>query len=425
MKVGERIKFPRMWLARRRIEVPRIEDIRGAIVAELGKLGLQERIHPGMRVAVTAGSRGIANNVLILSTVVSELKRVGVQPFLIPCMGSHGGATPEGQLDVLKSLGVTEESVGCPIISQMDVVELSRTPEGFAVYIDKVAAGADGIVVINRVKPHTEYTGDLESGLMKMMAIGLGKHKGALTVHACALQCGYQVAVPSIAREILRSAPILFGLAIVENTYDETMRIVAVEPALFEETERELLKEAKDFLPRLPIDKLDVLIVGEMGKEISGVGMDTNVIGRVMVFGEPEPESPRITRIVALDLTEATHGNAIGVGLADFVTRRLADKIDRRVTYINCFTAMAPEKARLPAVGETDREAIEWAFLTAGILDPQQARVIKIKNTLHLDEIYVSDSLVPELQSKPGWKVSKEPLEMRFDPSGRLYFSKA
>lgn len=236
------------------------------------------------------------------------------------------------------------------------------------------------------------------------------------------MRCGYRVAIPSIANEILRSAPILFGLAIVENSYDETTRIIAVEPGLFEETERELLKEAKGFLPRLPFDKLDILIVDEMGKEISGVGMDTNVIGRVMVFGEPEPESPRITRIVVLDLTEATHGNAIGVGLADFVTRRLADKIDQRVTYINCFTAMTPEKARLPAVGETDREAIEWAFLTAGIVEPQQARVVKIKNTLHLDEIYVSESLAPELQDKPGWQVVKEPLEMQFDPSGRLYF---
>jgi hypothetical protein len=423
MKIGEEVRFPKMHFAQRGVDVPRLTDVRGAIVAELGRLGLQERIHPGMRVAVTAGSRGIANNVLLLSTVVSELTRVGARPFLIPCMGSHGGAIPEGQLEVLKSLGVTEESVGCPIISQMDVVELAHTPEGIPIYVDKVAAGSDGIVVINRVKPHTEYKGDIESGLMKMMAIGLGKHKGAVTTHTYALRCGYRAAVPSIAREILRSAPILFGLAIVENSYDETTRIVAVEPGLFEETERELLKLAKDFLPRLPIDKLDILIVDEMGKEISGTGMDTNVIGRVMVFGEPEPELPRITRIVVLDLTEATHGNAIGVGLADFVTRRLANKIDQRVTYINCLTAMTPEKARLPAVGETDREAIKWAFLTAGIVEPQMARVIRIKNTLHLDEIYISESLVSELQEKPGWKVVKEPLEMRFDPSGRLCFS--
>ncbi len=409
MKVGEGIKFPKMWPARRKIKSPKLEDIPGAIIAELGKLGLQKRIYPGMRVAITAGSRGIANNVVILSTVVSELRRLGAQPFLIPCMGSHGGATPEGQLEVLRLFGVTEESAGCPIISQMDVVELTHTQDGVPVYIDKVAAGADGIVVVNRVKPHTEYKGEIESGLMKMMAIGLGKHKGAFTTHSYALQRSYRVAIPLIAREILELAPILFGLAIVENTYDETAKIVAVEPKLFEETEKELLKEARDFLPRLPFDKLDILIVDEMGKEISGTGIDTNIIGRVMVVSEPEPESPRITRIVVLDLTEATQGSAVGVGLADFVTRRLVNKIDYRATYINCLAAMTPEKARLPMVGETDKEAIEWAFLTAGILDTEKARVVRIKNTLCLDEIYVSQSLVPELLAKPGWEVGRTP----------------
>jgi len=419
--IGEGIKFPKMRLAKRRIEVPKLADIQGAVIAELNKLDLPQKIRPGMRIAVTAGSRGIANIALILSTVVSELKRVGAQPFLVPCMGSHGGATAEGQLEVLHSLGVTEESVGCPIISQMEVVEISRTQDGIPVYIDKVAAGADGIVVVNRVKPHTEYKGEIESGLMKMMAIGLGKHKGAFTTHSYALQRSYRIAIPTIAREILKSAPILFGLAIVENTYDETAKVVAVEPNLFEETEKELLKEAKDFLPRLPFDRLDILIVDELGKEISGSGMDTNVIGRVMVFGEPEPESPRITRIVVLDLSKATYGSAIGVGLADFTTRRLANKIDYRVTYINCLTAMTPEKARLPMVGETDKEAIEWAFLTAGVLDPEKARVVRIKNTLHLDEIYISESLVPELQGKPGWEIEEREREIKFNAEGKIY----
>lgn len=417
----ESIRFPKLYLARRKVEVPSLEDVRGAIVAELSKLDLGKRIRPGMRVAVTAGSRGIANNVLILSTVVSELKKVDAQPFLIPSMGSHGGATAKGQLEILESLGVTEESVGCPIIAQMDLVEIARTPEGIPIYVGKAAADADGIVVVNRVKPHTEYKGDIESGLMKMMAIGLGKHKGAFSTHSYALQRGYRIAIALIAREILKSAPILFGLAVVENTYDETVKVVAVEPSLFEETEKELLKEAKDFLPTLPFDNLDILIVDEMGKEISGTGMDTNVIGRVMVVSEPEPEFPRITRIVALDLTEGTHGNAIGVGLADFVTRRLADKIDYRTTYLNCLTAMAPEKGRLPVIGETDKEAIEWAFLTIGIADPQQARVVEIKDTLHLSELYISSSLVPELKDKPGWEVEEKAREMQFDLVGKIY----
>lgn len=415
------MNFPKMFLASRKVEVPRIEDVPGAIASEIRRLNLQRKIQPGMRIAVIAGSRGITNNVLILATVVSELKKYGAQPFLIPCMGSHGGATPEGQVGVLTALGVTEESVGCPIISQMDVVKLGHTQEGIPVYIDKVAASTDGIVVVNRVKPHTEYTGDIESGLMKMMTIGLGKHRGALTAHKYAVQYGYQSVILSIAREILKSTSILFGLAVVENTHGETARVVAVEPDLFEEREKALLKEAKKFLATLPFHKLDILIVDEMGKEISGTGIDTNVIGRIMFIGGPEPESPRITRIVVLDLTEETCGSAVGVGLADFITRRLVNKIDYRVTYINCFTAMTPEKARLPAVAETDKEAIEWAFQTIGAVKPQQARVVKIKNTLHLDKLYISQSLLSELEAKPDWEVEQKAYEMRFDLEGNIH----
>ena len=415
------MNFPKMFLASRKVEAPRIKDVPGAIASEIRRLNLQRKIQPGMRIAVMAGSRGITNNVLILATVVSELKKYGAQPFLTPCMGSHGGATPGGQLEVLTALGVAEESVGCPIISQMDVVKLGHTQEGIPVYIDKVAASADGIVVVNRVKPHTEYTGDIESGLMKMMTIGLGKHRGALTAHKYAVQYGYQSVIPSIAREILKSASILFGLAVVENTHGETARVVAVEPDSFEETEKALLKEAKKFLATLPFHKLDILIVDEMGKEISGTGIDTNVIGRIMFIGGPEPESPRITRIVVLDLTEETCGSAVGVGLADFITRRLVNKIDYRVTYINCFTAMTPEKARLPAVAETDKEAIEWAFQTIGAVEPQQARVVKIKNTLHLDKLYISQSLLSELEAKPDWEVEQKAYEMRFDHDGNIY----
>jgi len=387
------------------------------------RLNIHGKIQPGMRIAITAGSRGIANNVLILATLVSELKAYGAQPFLIPCMGSHGGATAEGQLEILRALGVTEASVGCPIISQMDVVELGYTQEGFPVYIDKEAAGADGIVVVNRVKPHTEYTGDIESGLMKMMTIGLGKHKGALTAHRYSVQYGYQAVILSIAGEILKSAPILFGLALVENAYDETARVVALWPDSFEETEKALLEKAKGFLATLPFDKLDILIIDEMGKEISGTGIDTNVIGRIMFIGSPEPEWPRITRIVVLDLTEESRGSAVGVGLADFITRRLANKIDYRVTYINCFTAMTPEKARLPAVGETDREAIEWAFQTIGAVEPQQARVVKIKNTLDLSRLYLSQSLVSELNVKLGWQVEGKDHELYFDSEGNFHLS--
>jgi hypothetical protein len=414
------MSFPQMFLAERKLASPRIENVRQAIITEMQKLNLHLKVQPRMSIAITAGSRGITNNVLILATIASELKRYGANPFFIPAMGSHGGATAEGQRHLLQALGITEQSVGCPIISQMDVVELGRTREGIPVYIDKVAASADGVVVVNRVKPHTEYKGEIESGLMKMMTIGLGKHKGGYTAHSYAVQLGYQLAIPSVARVMLQKAPILFGLAVVENAYDETAIISAIEPELFEEIDRTLLKKARDFLPRLPFDRMDILIVNEMGKEISGTGIDTNIIGRVMFVGGPEPEWPKITRIVLLDLTDKTCGSAVGVGLADFVTRRLVNKIDYPVTYINCFTAMTPEKGRIPVTGETDREAIEWAFQTIGAVEPQEARVVKIKNTLHLDRLYISRALVSELKEKSEWVISEQPDELAFNEAGEL-----
>ena len=398
------MNYSKMFLAKRIIKSSKIDDIRGTVINEMHRLNIRGKITPGMRIAITAGSRGIANNSLILATLISELKLYGAQPFIVPSMGSHGGANPEGQSGILRMLGITEDSMGCPIKSQMNVVELTRTPEGFPVYLDREPARADGIVVVNRIKPHTEYSGDIESGLMKMMTIGLGKHQGALSAHRYSVQNGYQTVITSIGREILKRAPILFGLALVENAYDETARITALPPDLFEETERGLLQEAKGFLARLPFDKLDILIIEKMGKEISGTGIDTNVIGRVIFVGSPEPLVPRITRIVVLDLTDESQGSAIGVGLADFITRRLVKKINYRVTYINCLTAMTPEKARIPATGETDQEGIEWAFQTIGAVNPQQARVVKIKDTLHLDEIYVSEPLLPELKISSDWE---------------------
>lgn len=412
--------FPKMFLVKRKLEAPKINDVRGAILSQLKKLDLPSKIRPGMRIAVTAGSRGIANYVLMLSTVVAELKGIGAKPFLVPSMGSHGSATAEGQLEVLQSLGVTEESVGCPIISQMDVVQIGQTEQGIPVFLDKVAMSADGIVVVNRIKAHTEYEGDIESGLMKMMTIGLGKYKGCSTAHANAVKFGYRTVIPSIAREVLKRASILFGLASVENVYDEIAYIVALEPEQFEETERELLKEAKQLMPRLPVEQLDVIILSKMGKEISGSGMDTNVIGRRMVLSEPEPTSPRITRIVVLDITDATKGSAVGIGLADFTTRRLVNKLDYTAIYINCLAAMTPEKARIPVIGETDEQAIEWAFQTTGLLEYSNARVMSIKDTLHLDQFYVSKSLIPEIQEQPGLEIVKEPREMRFDSCGTL-----
>ncbi|MDP3047292.1 MAG: lactate racemase domain-containing protein, partial [Chloroflexota bacterium] len=330
------ITYPDVALVEQHINTPRVADVPGAIRAEMARLGVSERVRPGMRVAITAGSRGITGIAAILATVIGELKRLGAEPFIVPCMGSHGGATAQGQVAVLHSLGVTEEAVGCPIRSSMDTVQIGETEQGIPVLIDSLAAGADGIVAVNRIKAHTEYTGPVESGWMKMLTIGLGKHQGALMAHRNAVQIAYREAIVAVAREIIRRAPLLFGLGLVENAYDQTAEVVAAWPQQFEETEKALLQRAKSLMPRLPFQRLDILVVDEIGKEISGSGMDPNVIGRRMVFGEPEPPGPSIIRIVARDLSENTYGSGIGIGLADFTTQRLVDKLDHRPTYINC-----------------------------------------------------------------------------------------
>jgi hypothetical protein len=398
-----------------------VADVPAAIIAEMRRLGVAEKVRPGMRVAVTAGSRGINGIPTILATVVGELTRLGAQPFLVPCMGSHGGATAEGQLAVLHSLGITEATVGCPIYASMETVQLGVTPaEGIPVLIDKIASEADGIVVVGRIKAHTDYTGPIESGLMKMLTIGLGKHAGALTAHKNAVQLSHAVAFVSVAREVIRRARLLFGLGVIENAYDETAEVVAAWPADFEATEQTLLQRAKALMPRIPFEQFELLVVDEIGKEISGTGMDTNIIGRRLIFGEPAPISPVITRIVVRDLSSHSYGNGIGLGMADFTTQRLVDKLDRRPMYVNCLTAMVPENGRIPMTAEHDREAIEWALLTSGNIPPLQARVVRIKNTLHLERFYASEALLPEIAANRRLRVVSDWAPMAFDATGML-----
>ncbi|PKN64210.1 MAG: DUF2088 domain-containing protein [Deltaproteobacteria bacterium HGW-Deltaproteobacteria-15] len=401
------------------LDVPRVENIEETVDRELRSLnGLG--IKRGDRIAVTAGSRGVANIVRILRRVVQKIREAGGEPFLIPTMGSHGGGTAEGQIDVLRSLGVTEESTGAPIRSSMEVVEIGKSRFGFPVLVDRYAAGADGIVVLNRIKPHTEFEGPIESGLMKMMAIGMGKHKGCFEVHRQTVQFGYREVIPEIGSIILGKLPVLFGLAIVENVYDETALIRAVPASKILETEKELLVLAKNLMARLPFEKIDVLVVDEMGKNVSGTGMDTNVIGRIMFIGEKEPERPRITRIVVLDLTEATHGNGVGIGLADYTTRRLVEKLDLSVTATNAITAMTPEKGRIPLAMATDQEAVNAAFQTIGAVQPEEAKVVHIRNTLELGEMEISRALMKESRGKAEIQPLREIGPLRFDASGRI-----
>ena len=416
----QKMNYPEMYHVRQIFKAPKVDDIEEALSRELDSIQIRSRMRAGARIAITAGSRGVANIDRILRQVVRLLKEYGADPFLIPAMGSHGGGTAEGQMEVLRSLNITEDSIGAPIVSSMDVVEIGRSSFGFPVLVDKHAAEADGIVVVNRIKPHTDFEGPIESGLMKMMAIGMGKQKGCFEVHKQTVQFGYRQVIPEIGGVILEKLPVLFGVGIVENTYDETALIRAIPRSRFLEEEKKLLAEAKKLMARLPFDELDILIVDEMGKNISGTGMDTNVIGRIMFVGEKEPERPRITRIVVLALTEQSHGNAIGVGLADYTTKRLVEKIDHAVMATNAITAMSPEKGRIPIALETDREAVEAALSTIGAVEPEKARVVHIKNTLQIGELDVSEALLREVEGRKDLVVVDKLGPMSFDGEGNL-----
>lgn len=333
-------------------------------------------------------------------------------------MGSHGGATSAGQRKLLAHLGITEESVGTPILTDMDVVELGRTPSGLIAYCDRNAAEADGILVVNRIKPHTGFSEPFGSGLLKMMAVGLGKVPGAAQIHR---QGPAQMAraIEEIAQVLLDSGKIIGGLAIIENASDEIEKIVALRPDEMIAQERELFREAKALMPHLPVDELDVLIVDEIGKNYSGSGMDVNVIGRWRLPGMPEPESPRIKRIVALRLSAESEGNAQGVGLADFVTRRLVDAIDPVATYTNAITSTFVERAFIPITLPSDREAIDAAVSSLAVEDPARLRIARIRNTLHLDEVWLSEPLLAALAGRSDIRVG--PLEpLRFTDDGTL-----
>lgn len=409
-----------MHRIRQAIEAPKVDNIEDTISRELESLQLGSKIKPGAKIAVTAGSRGINNIDRILKKIIDCLKEYSAEPFLIPSMGSHGDGSAEGQLSVLKSLKITEETMGVPIRSSMEVVEIGKSSFGFPVLVDRVAAESDGIAVVNRIKPHTEFEGPIESGLTKMMAIGLGNHKGCVEVHKQAGNYSYPKVIPEIGRVILHKLPILFGVGIVENIYDETARIKAVSPDRLFEEETRLLIEAKELMAKLPFDHIDVLIIDEMGKNISGTGIDTNVIGRIMVYGENEPELPKINRIVVLDLTEASHGNAVGIGLADYISDRLHAKINRSAMAKNAIAANTPEKGRIPISMPSDQEAIVAALNTIGAVKPEEARIVHIKNTLELTEMHISSALLNEAAAKSSLDILEDLSPLSFDNLGNI-----
>ena len=409
--------FPRMVRVRQTFARPRVADIPRTVAEVLAAAGTP--IKRGDTVAVGAGSRGIANIAVIVGAAVRWLLDMGARPFVFPAMGSHGGGTPEGQLSVLEHYGITAATMGCPVRATMEVVQVGEAL-GLPVWVDRYAAEADWIGLVNRIKPHTDFKGSIESGLFKMMTIGCGKHRGAIQYHRANIRHGYETVITAVGREVLAKARIGFGLGVVENGYDETARIEAFNAADLEAGERRLLKDAREWMARLPFSPLDVLIVEEIGKNISGSGMDTNVIGRPSNPHEPFPADPKILWIVALDLTEESYGNATGIGNADFASRRLVDKIDMKPTLINCITACAPNGAKVPATYDTDREAIETALGCIGLTPPEDARVIRIRNTLMLGELEISESLLPEVAKHETLTQLGAPKPLPFDAAGNL-----
>jgi len=413
--------YPRMFRLRQKFPRQRVENIPTTVHDTLAKLNLGTKIKRGQTVALTAGSRGIANIALILKSTVQHLRDLGAQPFLVPAMGSHGGATAEGQIEVLHGYGITEDFVGAPIRSSMEVIQLGTTPEGWPVFLDKNASTADHIGVVARVKPHTSYNGPIESGLLKMMMIGLGKRHGAAHYHRLLLEQAYDPVVRAVSKVMRGKAPIAFGLATIENGYDETAHIEACAPADFEPVEERLLVKAKEWLGRLPFHEADLLIIDEIGKDVSGSGMDTNVVGRKRALRtETVANQPNMRYIFLRGLTEHTHGNACGIGFADFLTTRLVKSMDYNATRINCVTSGYPEGANITVHYDSDREVLDAALAIIGSRNPDQARIMHIKNTLMLAEVEVSEPCMKDLKPMTDFDVLKGPYEVAFDAQGNL-----
>lgn len=411
------VKLPEMLGVHQSFDHGKIKDLETELRQMLAGGQMVKAIQPKMRVAITAGSRGICNISAILRILVEEVFKREAYPFIIPAMGSHGGATAEGQCKVLMDLGITEKSMGCPICSSMKVVQIGKTQAGKPVFLDSYAAEADGIIVVNRIKAHTSFTGSYESGLLKMMAVGLGKQAGAQVCHS---EGHGRMAefVEEYGKAILKQAKILFGVAVIENAYNETRRIELVEKEEIIMREPRLLQEAKLHMPHLYLSDIDVLIVDKMGKDISGLGMDPHVTGCFATRYVSGPKRPG--SMAVLDMTEAAHGNANGVGVADVITRRLLKKIDFASTYANAMTATLSQAAKIPMIMENDQEAVRAAIVVSGCAGRSDVRIVHIQDTLHLEKISISQALLKEVSVHPQMRLTGEKKSFVFDSSGNL-----
>lgn len=420
-KALAQVEFPRIVKVRQHFDPAHIPHVPTAVREGVSELKGYRRIRPGQRIAITAGSRGVDRMPEVLRTVVDMVKERGAHPFLIPAMGSHGGATAEGQRNMLSGLGITEEAMGAPILASMEVELIAHISNGRPVYVDRFAHEADGIIVVNRVKNHTGFRGDYESGLMKMMTIGLGKQYGARNYHSTGFKYMART-IAEVGSTVLEREKILFGVGVIENGHGRLAKISCLEPEEIPVVEKELLKIAHAYLPRPFFDRADVLVVQEMGKDISGTGMDSNVIGR---YNNEYVSSPEIcyTRLVVLDLTEHTNGNGNGMGFADYMTRRMFQKLDLEQTYPNVITSAHPMTVRIPMILETDRLAIAAAIKACLVPEGQPPKVGFIQNTKDLDTVYISESLLEKAEACPHVEPVGSPFPIPFAPDGSLKLS--
>jgi hypothetical protein len=415
------MEFPRVLRVRQHFPDHSIKDIPAEVSKELTAADLASKVPPGGTVAIGVGSRGIVNLAAIVRAAADYWNRAGRKPFIFPAMGSHGAATAEGQADVLAHYGITAESMGCPIRSGLEVSPTGQSEDGIETYVDRLALESDGIMMVARVKWHTDFVGEIESGLFKMMAIGLGKFAGAQRYHTHAYKMGLERMILSVGRQVLKSGKVLGGLAILEDANHRTGLIEGVPAERMEEREKELLALAKSWMGHIPVSAVDILIVDEIGKNISGAGMDTKVVNRTgLAEYNPWPNTPVIERILVRDLSPLSYGNGLGVGMADVITNRLLDKINWEPTIINCLTASILPPIRVPIHYETDRECLEKLAPTVGKFDLSEVTSCRIRNSMQVDRAILTENLLPEIESNPALEVVGEPLEMEFDESGNL-----
>ena len=404
--------MPKMAAVLQRFDDTHISDVEKAVREQLTRPEIAARVNSGMRIAIGAGSRGIANIGITVRTTVQALRELGAEPFVFPAMGSHGGATPEGQQAVLAGYGITEEDVGAPIRATMDTILIGEMKDGTPVHMDRYAHEADGVVLINRIKPHTSFRGPIESGVVKMIVIGMGKIQGATHMHAHGMDL-FPELLPRVAAFLMERTSILFGIGVVENAYDRTAIVEALLPDALVEREVELQAKAKSLMGRLYFSDIDILLIDQMGKEISGAGFDPNITGRNH-RGVTGFDDPKVQKIVVLDLTKMTNGNATGLGLADVITRKLYDAIDYPSTYGNVITSAYLDGALIPIAMPTDQQAVQLAIKTLVRVKQGQARIVRIRDTLSIDKISVSEPMLTEVKQHPDMSIIGEPAAVRF-----------